>query len=97
MIWLGQGTQGLEAHGVIAGAALGVPSIAVEVEQKLRLIAEQLGNGTMVFSPPFDPETLVAQVRAMNAEWRNLGLDYAFLPHEDLDASHILSLRLRFR
>ncbi|MHC4617631.1 MAG: polysaccharide pyruvyl transferase family protein [Planctomycetota bacterium] len=36
------------AHGVIMGTALGIPSIAIEVEPKLRLICGNLTSGTKI-------------------------------------------------
>jgi len=57
------------AHGIIIGAALGIPSIAIELEPKLRLICDQLRTGTEIWSPPFRAEDLVNQVKRMGDRW----------------------------
>lgn len=53
------------AHGVIIGAALGIPSIAIEIEPKLRLICERLNKGTRLWSAPFDANTLIGEISTM--------------------------------
>lgn len=58
------------AHGIIMGAALGIPSIAIEVEPKLRLICDKLTSGTRIWSPPFDPDELVQKVMSMRDNWQ---------------------------
>jgi polysaccharide pyruvyl transferase WcaK-like protein len=58
------------AHGVIMGAALGIPSIAIEVEPKLRLISAPLAGGTEIWSPPFDPDELVHNVFKIRKNWQ---------------------------
>lgn len=58
------------AHGVIMGTALGIPSIAIEVEPKLRLICDKLTSGTRIWSPPFEPDELVQKVMSMKDNWQ---------------------------
>lgn len=58
------------AHGVIIGAAMGIPSIAIEVEPKLRLICERLSGGTRIWSQPFEPDELVETVISMRNNWQ---------------------------
>ena len=41
-------------HGVIFGALLNIPSIAVEIEPKLNLTSEFLGEGVKIWKQPFD-------------------------------------------
>jgi len=57
------------AHGTIIGAALGIPSIAIELEPKLRLIGDQLRMGTEIWSPPFRAGDLVNQVECIGDHW----------------------------
>lgn len=58
------------AHGVIMGAALGIPSVAIEVEPKLCLICDKLTGGTRIWSPPFDPDELAETVMSMRNNWQ---------------------------
>lgn len=41
-------------HGVIFGSLLNIPSIAIEIEPKLNLTKEMLGEGVKVWKQPFD-------------------------------------------
>lgn len=47
------------AHGVVMASALGVPSVAVELEPKLRLICEDLPESVHAWGPPFDQDELL--------------------------------------
>lgn len=58
------------AHGIIIGAALGIPSIAIEVESKLRVIAASLNGGSELWPRPFDKEQLLRQVSVIVENWR---------------------------
>jgi len=57
------------AHGVIIGAALGIPSIAIVIEPKLRLVCERLTGGTEMWCPPFDSDNLTNTVERMSEHW----------------------------
>jgi polysaccharide pyruvyl transferase WcaK-like protein len=46
-------------HGVIVGAALGIPSIGIEVDPKVRLVCEEFGSACAIWSAPFDSSELV--------------------------------------
>jgi polysaccharide pyruvyl transferase WcaK-like protein len=45
-------------HGVVIGSMLGVPSIGVEVDPKVKLACEELGRGAEIWSSPFSVEEL---------------------------------------
>ena len=45
-------------HGVIFGALLGIPSISIEIEPKLRVTKELLNNGVFIWEQPFNSDLL---------------------------------------
>jgi polysaccharide pyruvyl transferase WcaK-like protein len=45
-------------HGVIFGGLLNIPSIAIEIEPKLRLTKEFLGEGVVLWKQPFEEQLL---------------------------------------
>jgi len=49
------------AHGVLLPASLGFPTIAVEIENKLKKVHEMLPQGTRLVSTP-DPEVIKATI-----------------------------------
>ncbi len=53
------------AHGVICGAVLGIPSVLIEIEPKLRTIHEMLPQSTVLHPP--DELSLQALLRAIDA------------------------------
>lgn len=53
------------AHGVVVGCSMGVPTIAIEIEPKLQLIREQILDGCLGWSEPFDPLQLRQMVSKM--------------------------------
>ncbi|MCA0131294.1 polysaccharide pyruvyl transferase family protein [Winogradskyella alexanderae] len=57
-------------HGVIFGALLGVPSIAIEVEPKLKVTKELLDDGVEVWEQPFSSELLdiIQKLNYLNAK-----------------------------
>jgi len=50
------------AHGVVIGYSLGIPTIAVEIEPKLKLIRESITDGSWGWSKPYDIEDLIRLV-----------------------------------
>jgi len=50
------------AHGIVVGACLGIPSIGVLIEPKLRLIAEGLRDSVSFWDAPFNPKALLDKV-----------------------------------
>ncbi len=58
------------AHGLILGAVLGIPSIAIEVEPKLRLIAASLKGGSELWPQPFEKDVLLDRVETISRNWR---------------------------
>ena len=89
------------AHGVIMAAALGLPSIAIEVEPKLRLISSSLANGTELWSPPFDPDELVCKVIDMKNNWQKRCLsifsEASACASEALDSTKTLTAYIKER
>lgn len=59
------------AHGVIVGAVFGVPSVAIEVEPKMRIMAEQFSSSLPVWGGGFEPEVLLRIVDSLHKNWPN--------------------------
>jgi polysaccharide pyruvyl transferase WcaK-like protein len=57
-------------HGVVVGSVLGVPSIGIEVDPKVKLACEELGSGAEVWSTPFNVKDLQEKYEALNANQR---------------------------
>jgi polysaccharide pyruvyl transferase WcaK-like protein len=87
------------AHGVIMGAALGIPSIAIEVEPKLRIICDKLTGGTKIWSPPFEPDKLVETVMSMRSNWQEhcnrIFLEGSACASEALTSTEVLKTYLK--
>lgn len=49
-------------HGIVAAATLGIPSIAIEVEQKLTLASQTLSSGCLLWKQPFSQQELVTLI-----------------------------------
>ncbi|WEL42962.1 hypothetical protein P0D91_00855 [Pseudomonas sp. CBSPBW29] len=49
------------AHGVLLPASLGFPTIAVEIENKLKKVHEMLPHGTKLVSVP-DPDVIITTI-----------------------------------
>ena len=50
------------AHGAICGACVGRASVILEIEPKLRAVHTMLPSATRLVPPPYDPETVIAQL-----------------------------------
>ena len=60
------------AHGVVIGSGLGIPTIAVEIEPKLKAIREGLDIGTIGWGPPFDPNELLQIIHNLISNRENI-------------------------
>lgn len=58
------------AHGLIIGAVLGIPSIAIEIEPKLRVISQQLQHSSLLWSDPYDYLKLLQLIEHMRSNWK---------------------------
>ncbi|UCG58651.1 MAG: polysaccharide pyruvyl transferase family protein [Phycisphaerales bacterium] len=58
------------AHGAILAAIMGIPSICVEIEPKLRYVWESLHGGSKLWSPPFAGMDLIASVEQISNNLR---------------------------
>ena len=59
-------------HGVIFGALLGIPSISIEVEQKLALVSRMIYGNELVWKQPFNPEELKELLSRAHIEYDSL-------------------------
>lgn len=59
-------------HGVIFGALLGIPSISIEVEQKLTLVSRMIYGHELVWKQPFNMEDLRILISRSQKEYDNL-------------------------
>jgi len=55
-------------HGAIFSAILGKPVICVEVEQKLKLVSDLLGEGSRTWSHPFDVDNAINQLNDLTKD-----------------------------
>jgi polysaccharide pyruvyl transferase WcaK-like protein len=53
------------AHGVIVAAGLGIPSICIEIEPKLRTIAKMLPSSASLVAPRIDSDSVISRIVAM--------------------------------
>lgn len=60
------------AHGAVLGARLRRPIVCVEIEPKLRAMAEQIGEGAALWEQPFEKRRLVETVERMLAKRREI-------------------------
>jgi polysaccharide pyruvyl transferase WcaK-like protein len=63
------------AHGIIAGAGLGVPSLCIEIEPKLRTIARMLPNATTLIKPDSNSADVVAKVIELHDRANRSGIE----------------------
>jgi polysaccharide pyruvyl transferase WcaK-like protein len=59
-------------HGVIFGALLGIPSISIEVEQKLALVSRMIYGHELVWKQPFNSEELRELLSRSQIEYDSL-------------------------
>jgi len=55
-------------HGIVAAATLGIPTIAIELEQKLSLVSRLLAPGCVLWNQPFSRDQLLEQVETALVE-----------------------------
>lgn len=54
-------------HGIVIGAVLGVPSIGIEVDPKVKLACDELGNGSTAWSSPFLKQEFVKKFEQLSS------------------------------
>lgn len=76
------------AHGVIAAALLGIPSICIEIEPKLRNIYKMLYPSSLIWQDPFAVEVLVDHVLSIDKKYN----EYLSLTIEARDRNITLAI-----
>lgn len=56
-------------HGAVFASILGKPVVCIEIEQKLKMIADMLGEGARLWSHPFDVETCMNHITSLDKKY----------------------------
>jgi polysaccharide pyruvyl transferase WcaK-like protein len=60
------------AHGLIVASSLEIPSFAIEIEPKLKIINMQINGCSPIWSPPFLPSDFVSIILKLSSRWEKV-------------------------